>query len=198
MAITRVKCRARVDIAGITVLTPFVQSFNVRKQRGQVSTFDVTLKIPAGSSSSLLGGGDVRIYAGENNASNLIFTGICRSAKISPCYDDPYYVILSASGADKLILLQGKKFTRRCRATKAAWCAITGVTRQGLRSGKFSYTTEPVIEMPGGATKQNNGTGYRQENAVDANNVSKVNDTDRTESVAIFPQILPEITAGGL
>ena len=45
MAIERVKVRARIDIGGLSVSTPFVQSFNVRKQRGQISTFDASLKV---------------------------------------------------------------------------------------------------------------------------------------------------------
>jgi len=192
MAIERVKCRARVNIAGITVETPYVQSFNVRKQRGQISTFDVALKVPASTSTSLAGG-DVRIYAGEGSASNLIFTGMCRSAKVSPCYDDPYYVIISASGADKMILLQGKKFSRRCRATKASWCSITGISRPGLKSGKFAYNTEPVLEVgPGDLQKQNNTSGARPENAVDANHVAKVSDEDKRLPINLYAEILNE------
>lgn len=167
MAITMVKCRALVKVAGVSVETPWVQSFNVRKQRGQVSTFDASLKVRVSSVNDLISG-DVEIYAGENSASNLIFTGICRSAKISPCHDDPYYVILSISGADALSLLQGKKFTRRCRGTQTSWCSITGVVRKGLKSGKFAYNTEPIIEInDGDIEKKNNVTGYRGQNIVD-------------------------------
>lgn len=173
MAIDRVKCRAEIRVGGITVKTPFVQSFNVRKQRGQVSTFDASLKVPSGTSAKLAGG-DVVILAGEGTASNTIFTGICRQAKVSPCFDDPYYVILSISGADTLSLLQGKKFTRRCRATDTAWCAITGVTRKGLKGGKFTYDTESVLEVnEGRLERQNNTSGYRSENPKDGKSPSK-------------------------
>jgi hypothetical protein len=150
MSITQVKCRARVEVSGFSVQTPFVQSFNVRKQRGQVSTFDASLKAEASAISSGLVAGEVRIYAGEGLASNLIFTGVCRTARISPCYDDPKYVILSISGADRMSLLQGKRYTRRCRSTKACWVAITGVTREGLKSGKFAFNDEPTIEITKG------------------------------------------------
>lgn len=167
MGITRVKCRAMVQVASLVVETPFVQSFNVRKQRGQVSTFDASLKVPAEDANKLISG-DVKIWAGEDAPNNLIFTGICRSAKISPCHDDPYYVILSIGGADGLSLLQGKKFTRRCRGTLASWCSITGVVRKGLKSGKFAYNTEPILETDdGNIEKARNVTGYRSENVVD-------------------------------
>lgn len=145
MSIEMVKCRATVSIGGVSVSTPFVQSFNVRKQRGQVSTFDASLKVNGDSVGSGLTGGSVVIRAGANGSQNTIFTGICRQAKVSPCFDDPAYVILSISGADALSLLHGKKYTRRCRETLSAWVGITGVVREGLKSGRFTYHNEPTI-----------------------------------------------------
>lgn len=150
MSIEMVKCRATVSIGGVSVSTPYVQSFNVRKQRGQVSTFDASLKVNGASIGGSLTGGSVIISAGTAGGQKIIFTGICRQAKASPCFDDPAYVILSISGADALSLLHGKKYTRRCRETLAAWVGITGVVREGLRSGKFAYTNEPTIFTNGG------------------------------------------------
>lgn len=144
MSISAVKIRARIDVGGVSVSTPFIQSFNVRKQRGQVSTFDASLKVSHTDVGDLSSGSEVKIYAGAGGYS-LIFTGICRAAKISPCYDDPKYVILSISGADCLSLLQGKRYTRRCRATKSTWVSITGVSREGLKSGKFAHSPAPAI-----------------------------------------------------
>lgn len=156
MSIQMVKCRARVYIGNISVETPYVQSFNVRKQRGQVGTFDASLKVAGDVIGGGLTGGPVQIYAGSGSPSKLIFTGICRQAKLSPCYDDPAYVILSISGADVLSLLQGKKYTRRCRSSKSAWVGITGVVREGLRSGKFAYANEPTLFIDGGKLERNN------------------------------------------
>jgi len=196
MAIKRVKCRASVSIGGVTVNTPFVQSFNVRKQRGQVSTFDASLKVPAETSMNIAGG-DVVISAGENSASDTIFTGTCRQAKVSPCFDDPQYVILSISGADKLSLLQGKKFTRRCRATETAWCAITSVTRKGLKSGKFAYNTEPIIDINDGRLeKQNNTTGFRPENVKDGNPPAKAPGAENDQQVNIVATIIAKSGGG--
>jgi len=192
MAITRVKCRATVSVGGLSASTPFVQSFNVRRQRGQVSTFDASLKVPAGSASGLAGG-DVVIRAGEGSASNTIFTGICRTAKVSPCFDDPYYVILSISGADKLSLLQGKKFTRRCRSTNSAWASITSIVRSGLKSGKFAYNTEANFKIDdGNLEKENPVTGSRPINAVDGVGPGSPDSGENEGSVVIKVQVYNE------
>jgi len=160
MSIEMVKCRATVSIGGVDVSTPYVQSFNVRKQRGQISTFDASLKVNGTSIGGSLTGGSVVISAGSDGSKRTIFTGICRQARVSPCFDDPAYVILSISGADALSLLHGKKYTRRCRETLAAWVGITGVVREGLRSGKFAYTNEPTILTNGGKQlKEKSATG---------------------------------------
>ena len=135
--IERVKVRAKVTLGTVSVETPFVQSFNVNKQRGQISTFNASLKVKSGVIIGTLVGNKVEIAAGENST-KTIFTGICRQAKMSPCFDDPSYVILTISGADVLSLLAGKKFTRRSRATQSTWISITGVTRKGLKSGRFA------------------------------------------------------------
>lgn len=160
MAIEMIKIRAEVNVGRLSVATPYVQSFNVRKQRGQVSTFDASLKVSHDDISGAITGGNVVIKAGEGSASEIIFTGMCKSAKISPCYDDPKYVILSISGADQMSLLQGKQYTRRCRATSAAWVAITGVIREGLKSSKFAYTNEPMIVIDNSALGKSNVIGY--------------------------------------
>lgn len=159
MAIERVKIRARVEIEGssLNVSTPFVQSFSVRKQRGQISTFDASLKVSHEEVDGPITGVWVKIYAGTESTIELIFTGVCRSAKISPCYDDPKYVILSIAGSDILANLQNRKYTRRCRSSQAAWVEITNVTREGLRTGKFSkeYGT---IQFEGGDTFGKDGS----------------------------------------
>ena len=145
MAIEQIKIRAKVEVGNLSVSTPFVQSFNVKKQRGQISSFDATLKISHDEVTGTITGDAVKIYAGEGSASRLIFTGICRSAKMSPCYDDPKYVLLSVGGTDVLSLLQGKKYTRRCRSSKSTWMAITGVIREGLKSGKFAAEKNTIL-----------------------------------------------------
>lgn len=151
MGINLVKVRAEVSVGSLTVSTPFVQSFNVRKTRNQLSTFDVSLKIAYAEISGSNTGGAVSIKAGKADSLNQIYTGIAKHINISPCWDDPGYVILSVSGTDVLSLLENKKYTRRCRATKSSWVTINKVERQGLRSGKFSYVEGTVSLSPDSA-----------------------------------------------
>lgn len=146
MAITTVPVRATISIGGISISTPFVLSFTVRRSRGQISTFDASLKVAHDKISGLTGG-EVSIKAGIAGSEKQIFTGIVRNAKMTPCWDDPNYVMLTISGNDVLSLLQGKKYTRRCRATRGQFCVITSVARKGLKSGKFTYDSENVLEM---------------------------------------------------
>lgn len=150
MTIKRVKIRAKIKLGYITIETPFILSFNVRKSRSQSSTFDTSLKISANDVSGNITGENIIISAGEDSPSNTIFTGIVKKATMSPCFDDPSYVILNISGDDALSLLSGKKYTRRCKGSKSAWVTIDSVVRPGLKSGKFDYINEPVIETEAG------------------------------------------------
>lgn len=191
MTIERVKVRATVQIGNLSVSTPYVQSFNVRKQRGQVSTFDAALKVSHDEVSGTITGGPVVISAGKDSASEVIFTGICRMAKISPCYDDPKYVILSIGGADQMSLLQGKRYTRRCRSSRSTWVAITDVVRDGLKSGKFAYTSEPTITIDGGQlNKESNVTAYTGAAITDKVKPKEVSDINNVRPVQIQTQIL--------
>jgi len=159
MAIEVIPVRATVELNGLEIKTPYVLSFSVRKARGQVSTFDASLKISHEDLNGFVAGGTVSISAGVKNAEKKIFTGIVTQAKIDPCHDDPLYSILSISGKDVLMLLDGKKFTRRCRATKGAFCVITEVTRAGLKSGKWAYTNLNAVTMDSGKPSDLGTTG---------------------------------------
>ncbi len=142
--IEMVKIRARIEIGNnLKVVTPFIQSFNVRKARGQTSTFDASLKVGHEDIKGSNLNGKVAIYAGSD-AVKLIFTGIIKKAGISPCWDDPGFVFVNISGVDSSSLLQGKKYTRRCRGTKGTWVSIDSVIRAGLSDGKFAYDLDTV------------------------------------------------------
>lgn len=147
MAITMVKVRAKITIGNLIVETPYVLSFNVKKSRSQFSTFDASLKIKGTEVSGNITGDNIVIEAGRNDASNRIFTGFIKQATISPCNDDPSYVIMNVSGADALSFLQGKKYTRRCRGTTSSWVTIESVSRPGLKDSKFKYQGESIIEV---------------------------------------------------
>jgi hypothetical protein len=157
MGINVVPVRATVNIGGQDVRTPYVLSFTVRRTRGQIGTFDASLKVSSNSFSGYAGSG-ITISAGLAGSEKKIFTGIVTNAKIEACHDDPGFMILSISGKDALMFLEGKKFTRRCRATQGAFCLITSVSRSGLKSGKWSEDIG-VITTDSGQTKTPNTTG---------------------------------------
>ncbi len=161
MAIDRVKVRARVTIGSLIVQTgngyADVMNFNVTKSRRAPSSFSASLKVPAGAITGNLVGSNVKIEAGEDSAANVIFVGFARSAKISPCFDDPYYVILAIAGSDVLSFLQGKKYTRRCRATKSAWVSINSVVRKKLKSGKFETRKQETFDITDGELPTDRG-----------------------------------------
>lgn len=148
MSITQVKVRARITIGtSLTVETPYILSFNVSKVRGQISTFDASLKILGTAVTRSISGDHIKIYAGANLANNVIFSGIVKVIKVSPCWDDPQYVFMNVSGEDILSILRGKKYTRRSTATTASWISIDGVSRRGLRSGKFKARVINKIDL---------------------------------------------------
>ena len=189
MGITVVKVRATVTVCNISVSTPYIQSFNVTKTREQPSTFSASLKVSHSSLGDVLAGGNAKIEAGtEGGGTNTIFTGIVKQAKISPCFDDPTFVILTVSGSDVLSLLAGKKYTRRCRATLASWVGITGVSRKGLKSGRFAYQNEPTIQFEGDKQLKDSAlTRYKADNVKDT--VAPTRAPFGSNSPAIVPTV---------
>lgn len=155
-SLTREKVRASITGGGISAQTPFVKSFNVRKTRGQASSFSCSVKVPAGSVGNVRG--QIQIRAGSPSASNLIFTGVITKATISPAFDDPSYVMVNITGTDVLKTLEHKKYTRRQMSSLACWCEITGVTRKKAKSDKFQYMRNlPSMSMSDGEMEQNSG-----------------------------------------
>jgi hypothetical protein len=150
MAIDIVRVRALIEIGNVRAGTPplgydnHILSFNVDKSRGQVSTFSASIKMRRGEvSGGLINNAEIKIYAGTRSSysNNLIFTGVIRTATVSPNRDDPEFVVLNISGNDRLSYLNGKKYTRRCRSSKGVWVSIESVSRPGLRSGKLTHTS---------------------------------------------------------
>lgn len=148
--IEQVKVRAKITIGNALIVeTPNVLKFDVTKVRGQISTFTASLKVLGDNISSSMSGDVIKIYAGtlSNYQSNIIFSGIVKTITVSPCWDDPQYVYLNLSGEDILSVLRGKKYTRRSRASKAAWISIEGVARKGLRSGRLKAKEAQTIDI---------------------------------------------------
>jgi len=196
MGITIVKVRAIVDIGNgnLTAGTPpldytnHILSFNVDRARGQVSSFSASLKVIRDDiTGGLLDNASVVIYAGTETTyvSNKIFTGVIKTATISPNRDDPEYVILNISGNDILSRLNGKKYTRRCRSSKGVWVSIDSVSRQGLRDGKLAYLpTDPYIGVWGGEVfKEDNLTSTRS--PVTDDNVELINNDYTKKEVVL-------------
>jgi len=162
MAINMVKVRAKIIIGNITAETPsgsaqedHILSFSVDKARGKPSSFSASLKVRGSYITGSTAGSLIEIHAGENSAQYKIFTGIVKTANITPCKEDPGFVILNLSGEDVLSRLQGKKFTRRCRSSKGVWVGIEGIVRPGLRSASFQYVPGgPWLDSVGADVKQ--------------------------------------------
>ena len=157
MTITMVKIRARITVGStLVVSTPYIQRFSVNKNRGNPATFDASLKVSNTEVAGNIVGDNVKIEAtgaatvGENPPLKTVFVGYIKQVKVNPCLEDPSFVILGLSGVDMLGFLEGKKYTRRCRATRSTFVTINGVQRRGLKSGKFAYNKEPVLETHGG------------------------------------------------
>jgi len=165
MAIDQVKIRAEIKIGNsLTCETPYIGSFNVTRSRGQFSTFSAQMKVNHSSVSGNITGDNVVIKAGEGSASDTIFTGIVKKATISPCFDDPAYVMLNIQGTDILSYLAGKKYTRRCRGTESTWVSIQGVTRPGFKSSKFSYQPQDKFFISDNKISGGQVTQHRIEN----------------------------------
>jgi hypothetical protein len=203
MAIDMIKVRAEIVLGSITAITPYqnsnayILSFNVDKARGQISSFSCSLKVKSGTISNTITGDGIQISAGTSAGMNRIFTGVVRSANISPCREDPGFVILNLSGNDVLSRLQGKKYTRRCRSTKGVWVGIESVARPGLRAGKLTYTArEPNILTNGGALNQQDNLVKARSNiaAIHEHNIAKPPDQEQTISpnIEAVPRSIPD------
>jgi hypothetical protein len=202
MAIEMIKVRAEINIGegNLVAGTPplghanHILSFNVDKARGQISSFSASLKVRRDEvTGGLLDDASVSIWAGTDSTynSNKIFTGVIRTATVSPNRDDPAFVILNISGNDVLSRLNGKKFTRRCRSTKGVWVSIDSISREGLRDQTLSYEpTKKYIGVWGGElVKEDKLTSTR--GAATLENVEIVK-TDYTKKEVIIESRLEE------
>jgi hypothetical protein len=202
MAIEMIKVRAEINIGegNLVAGTPplghanHILSFNVDKARGQISSFSASLKVRRDEvTGGLLDDASVSIWAGTDSTynSNKIFTGVIRTATVSPNRDDPAFVILNISGNDVLSRLNGKKFTRRCRSTKGVWVSIDSISREGLRDQQLSYEpTKKYIGVWGGElVKEDKLTSTR--GAATLENVEIVK-TDYTKKEVIIESRLEE------
>lgn len=178
--ITQEQIRAEVWMVtgGTRVLlakTPFVQSFNVSKSRGQLTTtFSVGFEMLAGTVFPL--GADLQIKAGVRGNLKTVFTGFIEQASSEPAFGKPSYFSVSMSGRGVLSLLEKKKFTRRLLSNgQGMFCLITGGSANrpsavnSLDKTKSSGNHLVPVGSPNPAAAGGNGSGEQSPYVVSVN-----------------------------
>jgi len=153
--IVQEKIRATITIGeALTIQTPYIKSFNVNRQRGQmVSSFSATVEILAadlsGNTSPIgVAGQTVTISAGLEGDEKLIFTGDIKNTQISPSWDKPEYFLVNISGADILSRLEGKRYSRRIPWTGAGmWAKITNIKTTRNRKAARGFDKKYVRKI---------------------------------------------------
>jgi len=154
--LTKQKIRAEISFGGITVSTPDVMSFNVRRARGQMcATFSASVKVSSSFESTNLDTSEIVIKAGMSGNLKTIFTGQIFKCTATPIKTDASKIMLNLSGKDFLCRLEGQKINRRVTTYRDGttppqrWGVVTAVTRentplkQKFKTRVASY--EPVV-----------------------------------------------------
>ena len=191
MSIKKVPIRAEIMVGKIVVVTPYVLSFSVNKNRNSKSTFQASLKIP-GYDLTNIQDNTITIRAGEKDKLQLIFTGYVLNSTPSPCWDDPTYIILNISGSDILHRLENERYTRRQITANNKWAVITGVQRVAPKSGHFRLVNYDVLIPTDGDIATQDQTRDKQLHTTD---LSKYGMTvQKGDPRTINIQITPEGT----
>jgi len=204
MPIEMVKVRAEITLGDLVAITPtrdgnHILSFNVERNRGQISTFNASIKAKSGEIRGTFSGSTIVIRAGTARGMATIFTGIVKSVNIGPCREDPGFIILNISGTDIMGTLEGKKFTRRCRSSKGVWVSIEGIVRPGLRSGRFQYVPgEPSLTTVGSDITQIGQITQTRQIPNPGNKTEKLAKSQHSPSeVSLFVAHVTSSTEGG-
>lgn len=152
--IKTIKIRAKIEGDKFSVQTPYIHQFSVTKRRGQMSSFSAVLKISPIEAKDV--GGDIVIHSGVEGSMEKIFTGIITRAVVSPCWDDPSYIMLNISGYDCLYKIKDVKYSRRLSDSRISWATIDGVVNRRLKSGKFKYANESILAFEQEALRDQN------------------------------------------
>jgi hypothetical protein len=148
--------RAIIEIANLfTVETPYVRSFNISKQRGNIiSTFSATIEILVSDllevvdQSLDLAGRTLTITAGLRDQEELLFTGEIRSVQVNPSWEKPEYFILNIGGRDVMGRLEGKRYSRRVKWDSAGvWAKITNVRTVRMRKKARGFDKKYVRQI---------------------------------------------------
>lgn len=160
MAVTmeRQAVRATIKFGNITVKTPDVISFNVRRARGQMcATFTASVKIPSSNLSDnkkdILNAG-LTIAAGfEDPGEKIIFTGKIFKATVNPIRTDASKVMLSLSGKDVLHVMESQKINRRVKTYRDGekpperWGLVNSITKENMTM-RASFPKKITSRLP--------------------------------------------------
>jgi hypothetical protein len=156
--ITREKIRARVTFAdNVQVETPYIKSFSVNRQRGQLSAnFSTTIEVDLNEIGLDATASNLVIEAGTENNLITIFTGEIRQVTIEPSWDKPELSVLQMSGNDVMINLEGRSFSRRVQwENSGIWAKITNIDRVHQKRGASSLDRKlprrggkAIVKMP--------------------------------------------------
>lgn len=141
MAIEEIKVRAEVIVGTLTTSTPYVLSFSVTRNRGSHGTMSASLKVLGANVGQA--SGQVTVRAGVRDSLETIFTGDIRKITISPCWEDPSFVILNIEAADVLARLTDTNFSRRQVSEDAIFATIDQAD-YSYKSGRFNTINEPT------------------------------------------------------
>jgi len=168
ISLERQYIRATIKIGrDISISTPNVISFSVRKARGQASAqFSATVKMDSSALySKTLTASSITIEAGYRSSEKLIFTGRIYKCTINPIRTDASKVLVNLSGKDNLAILEGQKINRRLKTYKDGgsppekWGLVNGIVRAATPSrSKFptkvtSANVLAVVDQKFDATK---------------------------------------------
>lgn len=149
--------RATVTFGDLTITTPDVVSFNVRRARGQMcATFTASVKVSSSylSSSRDIINANIVIKAGfKTEGEKTIFTGKIFKATINPIRTDASKVMLSLSGKDVLHIMEGQKINRRVKTYRDGekpperWGLITNITKENT-TARASFPRKVTNKRP--------------------------------------------------
>ena len=143
--------RARIVISesqgasSVSVETPYVESFNVHRARGQAAaTFSASIKVTYAQAASLEKivssvSNNISIYAGHSTSASSVpkvFTGIIYQSVVNPVRSDARYLMVNLSGKDCMSLMEGQKINRRMKKYRDGttppqrWGIVNSIVKQ--------------------------------------------------------------------
>lgn len=141
--------KAKANIGGLVVKTPFLTRMNVSRSRGDNAKASVTFLLPKeenrdGNIDDLDGGPVVLWLDGI-----VIFTGVTRKVSITPSYQCAGEVIITVSAEDLMFKLSNQRFTRRQRLSPLAPLAMISSIHERVSLGYDDPPSRHDVERTG-------------------------------------------------